>query len=209
MFSQESSDRIRSPERLNEYIRAVTPGTWILITALALVMAALIFWGMTGSIPVYLSAKGVGISGDVEQAIKMRQESMFSEADMVNAVRRLIGHGEHEVFVLSAVLPQKAEASVREKNDWLDRYLPEIDAAHRLFPLCGTNKADAVPDFCADDVLFDDHSPNLERWIQSGGRGVKILNEINGVSGSFRKGPRLRVKSLNDLLLTLAALAAM
>lgn len=130
-------------------------------------------------------------------------------ADMVNAVRRLIGRGEHEVFVLSAVLPQKAEASVREKNDWLDRYLPEIDAAHRLFPLCGTNKADAVPDFCADDVLFDDHSPNLERWIQSGGRGVKILNEINGVSGSFRKGPRLRVKSLNDLLLTLAALAAM
>ena len=33
-------------------------------------------------------------------------------ADMVNAVRRLIGRGEHEVFVLSAVLPQKAEASV-------------------------------------------------------------------------------------------------
>ena len=118
---------------------------------------------------------------------------------MVNAVRCLLRSGGFEVFVLSAVLPQKAEASVREKNDWLDRFLPEIDRGHRLFPLCGTNKADAVPDFCADDILLDDHSPNLEKWIADGGRGVKILNEVNGRSGSFRSGPRVLIDTPSDL----------
>ena len=41
IFTRESEETIRSPEKLNEHIRAVTTGTWILIAALALVMAAL------------------------------------------------------------------------------------------------------------------------------------------------------------------------
>ena len=49
-------------------------------------MAALIFWGLTGSIPVYLSARGVGISWDTEEAVSLRQQGLFSESKMVNAV---------------------------------------------------------------------------------------------------------------------------
>ena len=163
---------------------------------------------------IFLDMDGVLCEYRVDATMEdMERDGYFRalrpRTEMLDAVRRFIRRGEYEVFVLSAVLPQKAEESVNEKNDWLDRYLPEIDAAHRLFPLCGTNKADAVPDFCTDDILFDDHSPNLERWIQSGGRGVKILNEINGVSGSFQKGPRIRVKNPNDLLFAVTALAAM
>ena len=86
IFSQESAEMIRSPEKLNEYIRAITPGTWILITALALVMAALIFWGVSGWIPVYLGVKGVGVSSDIEQALLLREQGDFSDAEVVNAV---------------------------------------------------------------------------------------------------------------------------
>ena len=86
IFTRESAETIRSPEKLNEYIRAVTPGTWILIAALALVMAALIFWGVSGSIPVYLSVKGVGLSWNTEEAVSFRKEGKFSEAEAVDAV---------------------------------------------------------------------------------------------------------------------------
>lgn len=86
IFTRESAEMIRSPEKLNEYIRAITPGTYILIAALALVMAALIFWGVSGWIPVYLSVKGVGLSSDTEQAVLSRQEGAFSESDVVNVV---------------------------------------------------------------------------------------------------------------------------
>ena len=86
IFTRESAEMIRTPEKLNEYIRAVTPGTWILIAALALVMVAVIVWGLTGSIPVYLSARGVGISWDTEEAVSLRQQGLFSESKAVNAV---------------------------------------------------------------------------------------------------------------------------
>ena len=86
LFTRESVETVRSPEKLNEYIRAVTPGTWILLAALALVMVALIFWGVSGTIPVWLSAKGVGVSRDTEQAVQKREEGTFSEANVVDAV---------------------------------------------------------------------------------------------------------------------------
>ena len=57
----------------------------------------------------------------------------------VEAVKRLIEKGDAAVYVLSAVFPHTAEASVREKNEWLDEFLPEIDGDHRIFTLCGTN----------------------------------------------------------------------
>ena len=124
--------------------------------------------------------------------------------DMIEAVRHLLKSGSVEVFVLSAVLPQRAEASVCEKNEWLDRYLPEIDADHRIFPLCGTNKADAVDAFSREDVLCDDYSRNLEQWSARGGKGVKILNEVNGASERFQSGPRVRVQTPEDLMRAIA-----
>ena len=161
---------------------------------------------------VFLDMDGVLCEYRADASMEdMERDGYFSallpRTQTVEAVRQLIKDGVFEVFVLSAVLPQKAEASIREKNDWLDCYLPEIDSEHRLFPLCGTNKADAVDGFSKEDVLCDDHSPNLARWIASGGRGIKILNEVNGVTGSFRDGPRVRVKTPDDLTNAVAAAA--
>lgn len=64
LFSNSEEDQVRSPEKLNEYIRIATPGTWILVVALAAVLAALIVWGNVGRIPVHLSITGVGMKSD-------------------------------------------------------------------------------------------------------------------------------------------------
>lgn len=59
IFSFESEDRVESPERLNEYVRVVSPGLWVMISALILVFAAFIAWGFTGRIPETITLKGV------------------------------------------------------------------------------------------------------------------------------------------------------
>lgn len=118
---------------------------------------------------------------------------------MVKAVRHLLSSRRAEVYILSAVLSQCAERSREEKNQWLDRYLPEIGADHRIFTLCGESKAEAVHGIKKSDVLCDDHSPNLQEWIRSGGSGVKILNGINGLSGTFTRGPRVKIEKKRDL----------
>lgn len=134
----------------------------------------------------------------------MKKEGFFRalrpRGKTVSAVRALIEQGITDVFVLSAVFPETREKSIAEKNAWLDEHLPEIDYEHRLFPLCGTSKADAIKDFSPDDILMDDYSSNLFAWVLAGGKGIKLLNEVNGKNGTFHEGPRLRVLDGESLI---------
>lgn len=118
---------------------------------------------------------------------------------MVDAVRYLIDSDIADVFILSSVIAGIESAAVAEKNAWLDRYLPQIDRSHRVFPLCGTSKADAVGGIGRGDVLCDDYSHNLENWQLAGGTAVKILNECNGKNGTFRTGPRVAIDERKQL----------
>ncbi len=89
-------------------------------------------------------------------------------------------HPEAEVFILSSAVPGEPPGCARQKHDWLDKHLPEIDRAHRLFPEIGTPKNLAIPGgIRLGDVLLDDYNKNLEEWRQAGGLGVKFVNNIN------------------------------
>jgi hypothetical protein len=64
VFDRESKGQVKSPDKLNEYIRVSTPAVWLLAAALAVVLAALIIWGTTGSVPVNTKTTGVGMRMD-------------------------------------------------------------------------------------------------------------------------------------------------
>ena len=100
---------------------------------------------------------------------------------MVFGVREFIAkHPDVEVFVLSSKILGEPPYCEMEKNAWLDKHLPEIDAAHRIFPAVGTPKAYAVPDgITADDYLLDDYNKSLREWEAAGGKAIKCHNNIN------------------------------
>ena len=50
-----------------------------------------------------------------------------------------------------------------------------------------------------DIALSEDHSPNFNEWIEAGGKAIKILNEYNGLNGTFVTGPRLKINSTSML----------
>ncbi len=103
-------------------------------------------------------------------------------------------HPDAEVFILSSVVPGEPPGCARQKNDWLDKHLPEIDRAHRLFPEIGTPKNLAIPGgIRPGDVLIDDYNKNLVEWQQAGGLGVKFVNNINdrALKGERWRGLRL------------------
>ena len=100
------------------------------------------------------------------------------QQSIIDAAKELIKNPNLEVYVLSAALD--TPTAVKEKNEWLDQYLPEVDAAHRLFPRNGTDKTLAVPHgIRQSDILLDDYSQNLHAWRRAGGVGIKVLNGIN------------------------------
>ena len=111
------------------------------------------------------------------------------QENVVKAIKDIIENNpEIEVFVLSAYLTDSNYA-LKEKNEWHDRYIPEIQRAHRVFVPCGTDKKAVIADLSKSDYLLDDYTKNLNDW-EPPARGVKLLNNINNTHGTWQ-GDRL------------------
>ena len=112
------------------------------------------------------------------------------QQNVVDGIRCLISnHPEVEVFILSSVLSD-SEYALSEKNEWLDRYLPEVDGLHRLYPRCGESKLKYLEFLLGSvtecDFLLDDYSNNLHEWDPPA-KGIKVMNGINGKNGTWTK----------------------
>lgn len=94
-----------------------------------------------------------------------------------------------DVYILSACLD--SGFAEKEKNEWLDKYMPSIKSDQRIFTEYGTDKSTAVPGGVGTmDFLLDDYSNNLKDWVLMGGQGIKALNGINGRNGTW-DGPKI------------------
>ena len=61
VFRKKSLERISSPEQINDYIRVITPGMWILLIVIILLVIAGITWGLC----VTLTITDVNSAGEV------------------------------------------------------------------------------------------------------------------------------------------------
>jgi len=106
--------------------------------------------------------------------------------NVLNAIKEIKKNNfDIEVNILSSVLSDSKYA-LKEKNEWLDKYLPEIDKDHRLFPPCGANKRKyVIGGVSKNDYLLDDYTHNLSLW-QPPGEGIKILNGINHTKKTWK-----------------------
>lgn len=126
---------------------------------------------------------------------------------MIQKVTAFQQRGEAEVFILSAYLPDSPYA-LKEKREWLDQYLPSVDAAHRLFIPCGENKGHSVPGHIrSTDFLLDDYTKNLREWTAAGGTGIKLLNGINSTQNTWLKNGGLYISYEEPLHVTVANLS--
>lgn len=85
---------------------------------------------------------------------------------------------ETEVCILSA-FPSSSFAK-EEKEEWLNKFFPVSD---RIFLEAGKNKAEVVGKVTENDFLLDDYTRNLLEWTEAGGKGIKVRNELNCLSG--------------------------
>lgn len=114
-------------------------------------------------------------------------ERLKPNESVVAAVKDIVNnHPEIDVYILSAVLSDSKYA-LYEKKNWIKEYLPEIPENKCIFPPCGSDKKDFIPDgIRSDDFLLDDYSLNLNSW-EPPARGIKLLNGINGNNGTWDK----------------------
>jgi hypothetical protein len=52
LFRKTAIDHMNSPDDLNNYIKVTTPATWIVLSAVILLLVSLLVWGIFGSVTV-------------------------------------------------------------------------------------------------------------------------------------------------------------
>lgn len=65
IFRRKSIDKVSSPEQLNDYIRVSNPSVWIILTAIILILAGVLVWGIFGRLDTQVIAASECIDGEV------------------------------------------------------------------------------------------------------------------------------------------------
>ena len=110
-------------------------------------------------------------------------KNLKSFDNMVRGIKEFINmHPDVDVYIISSAV--NSPFCVKDKNAWLDLYLPEIPKAKRLFPDIGTQKADYIrgkTGFAVTkmDYLLDDYNKGLVQFQEAGGSSIKCHNNIN------------------------------
>jgi len=112
-------------------------------------------------------------------------ENLKPNEFLLQVIKGLVKKGE-DIYILSSFL-NDSKYALEEKNNWLDRYLPELSKDKRLFIKYGDNKTLIIPNGVSKfDYLIDDYSKNLFDWKDAGGIAIKFLNGINNKSKQWQ-----------------------
>lgn len=69
VFRQAALDRLASPERLDELMRVTGPQAWLALSALGVLLATLVGWGVLGRINTRVEGQGILLGGDVYEVV--------------------------------------------------------------------------------------------------------------------------------------------
>ena len=113
-------------------------------------------------------------------------KNLKPQINVVEATRKINAERKDiEVYILSAVL-EDSQYALKEKQLWLDKDLPEIDDAHRVFTICGMDKNEFIHGGISKlDFLLDDYTKNLVAWEKEE-TAIKLINNINHTKGTWR-----------------------
>ncbi len=63
IFRKKSIERISSPEQLNDYICVSSPGVWLILMAMVVLLAGVVIWGVFGTMNSYIDVCAVSEKG--------------------------------------------------------------------------------------------------------------------------------------------------
>ena len=141
LFNKSNMDKVSSPEQLQNYVKVANPGLWMVISAIVILLAGVIVWGVIGKIDTTMSTAIVTDSGisviyigesDVEKLeIGMTVRSEGGEYTITDIAKA-------PIKVDGALTDYAIHASGLTVGEWV--YAVSIDGEHSD----GVQKADIV-----------------------------------------------------------------
>ena len=81
IFNKQAVERLRSPDDLDRYLRATTPGVWMVLFAVFVLSVGLLAWGIFGSVSASVSTTGASLNGKVYCMLDGEQVAQVHEGD--------------------------------------------------------------------------------------------------------------------------------
>ncbi|MBQ0035833.1 MAG: hypothetical protein KBT35_02825 [Firmicutes bacterium] len=85
LFREKSIKRITSPEELNDYLKVTTPGVWILLASVIILLVGALVWAIFGTMNTEISTVAINTTGN-EIRIYVK-ESKISEVEVGQTVK--------------------------------------------------------------------------------------------------------------------------
>lgn len=79
IFRKSSVERVNSPEQLNEYIRVASPGVWLVLAGIVVLLAGFVVWGVFGKIDTVKNAEVISDGGKLTCYISTENAEAVSE----------------------------------------------------------------------------------------------------------------------------------
>lgn len=105
----------------------------------------------------------------------------------------------NQIYIISASPNEQAD---KDKQLWLNKYLPNVRQENITLCRLGQNKAEIIQNKYNITIneqcyLLDDYTKNLNEWESFGGIGIKRLTQVSDNSRKLWKG--LELKHLQEL----------
>lgn len=128
LFREKSLQRISSPEELNDYVRVVNPGVWMILIAIAILLIGFCVWGIFGHIETKTDVVIVTQNG---QSIGFVSEENYK--DITPGMEVQCGENRFKIVDVSAHAGDSAEilsdyaihALKAESGEWVHSF--ELD----------------------------------------------------------------------------------
>ena len=127
IFNKKATEKLRSPDDLDKYVRVTNPSVWVILAACIALLAGLLAWGALGSVTTSVSTTGTVID---------KQAICFLSADDVEKVNEgdaaVVGGAKMTVDKVSSVPVSRDEARKILGSDFLVSTLVDSDWAYEV-----------------------------------------------------------------------------
>lgn len=141
VFNPASLARVSSPEQLNDYIRVANPSVWLILTAMIVLLAALLVWSMTGTLPTTISETCVAEGGVLTGYLS-------DKADVAPGMRVRIGSLTGTITAISDTPYSSREVGAKYDDDYMLHMLGVDDWNYEI-----TIEAPGVPDGLVETTI--------------------------------------------------------
>ena len=84
IFNERATEKLRSPDDLDKYIRVTNPSVWVVLAACVVLLAGLLMWGVLGSVTTNVTTTGVSIEGEAMCFLDAESAAKVHVGDVAN-----------------------------------------------------------------------------------------------------------------------------